>query len=129
MARPRRASLRPRALPAIPGVDIAARFLPAGVLNEVGGDFYDVFLSGDGVWTVIVGDVSGKGADAAAITALARHTLRTASMLHDDPAANLTLLNRALHADAGADDFCTVFYARLSPGDEGVEVCFSNGGH
>jgi PAS domain S-box-containing protein len=123
------ASLRPRALPIVPGADIAARFLPAGDQNEVGGDFYDVFRSGDGAWTAIVGDVSGKGADAAAITALARHTLRAASMLHDDPAANLALLNRALNEDTMTLDFCTVFYARLCPGDTGIDFRFSNGGH
>jgi serine phosphatase RsbU (regulator of sigma subunit) len=122
-------SLRPRPLPDIPGADVAAGFLAAGELNEVGGDFYDVFPSGDDMWTAIVGDVSGKGPEAAAITALARHTLRTASMLHDDPAANLRLLDRALHAESAASDFCTVFYARICPGDGGIDLRFANGGH
>jgi len=129
IARTLQASLRPRALPAVAGADVAARFLPAGDQNEVGGDFYDVFPSGDGVWTVIVGDVSGKGAEAAAITALARHTLRTASMLHDDPAANLALLDRSLQADGSPPDFCTVLYARACPGEGGIDVRFANGGH
>jgi sigma-B regulation protein RsbU (phosphoserine phosphatase) len=73
--------------------------------------------------------VSGKGPEAAAVTALARHTLRTASMLHDDPAANLALLDRALHADSSAPAFCTVFYARLCPSDTGMDMRFSNAGH
>jgi sigma-B regulation protein RsbU (phosphoserine phosphatase) len=123
------ASLRPRPLPDIPGAELAARFSPAGDQNEVGGDFYDVFRSGDGVWTAIVGDVSGKGAEAAAITALARHTLRTASMLHDDPAANLAILNRALDDDSPAVKFCTAFYTRMCPGPDGIDLRFSNGGH
>ena len=123
------ASLRPRPIPALPDADVAARFLPAGDHNEVGGDFYEVFRSGDGVWTAIVGDVSGKGAEAAAVTALARHTLRTASMLHDDPAANLALLNQVLYEDATALKFCTVFYTRLCPGERGYALRFANGGH
>ena len=129
IARTLQAGLRPRALPPIPGADVAARFLPSGDQNEVGGDFYDVFPSGDGVWTVIVGDVAGKGPEAAAVTALARHTLRAASLLHDDPAANLALLNRVLYEESGDADFCTVFYARICPGDKGLDLRFANGGH
>ena len=123
------ASLQPRALPEIPGVDIAARFRPAGDHNEVGGDFYEVFRSGDGVWTAIVGDVSGKGAEAAAVTSLARHTLRTSSLLHDDPHVNLELLNRVMYDEAAANRFCTVVYARLCPAPDGLDVRLSNGGH
>ena len=130
IARTLQAGLRPRALPEIPGADLAARFRPAGDENEVGGDFYDVFLSGDGVWTAIIGDVSGKGPEAAAVTALARHTLRTASMLHDDPAANLALLDRVMGIDPDIRDFCTVFYARMCPGDDGsLDLRYANGGH
>jgi PAS domain S-box-containing protein len=129
IARTLEAGLAPRALPAVEGAEIAARFLPAGHENMVGGDFYDVFASGDRVWTAIVGDVSGKGPEAAAITALARHTLRTTSMLYDDPAANLALLNRAMLRDTPTRDFCTVLYARLCPGEAGIDVRFSNAGH
>jgi serine phosphatase RsbU (regulator of sigma subunit) len=129
IARTLQASLRPRALPAVDGALLAARFRAAGDQNEVGGDFYDVFRSGDGVWTAIIGDVAGKGPEAAAITALARHTLRTASLLEDDPAANLQLLNRVLWSDSSARDFCTVVYARLCAAQTGLEVRFANGGH
>ena len=104
--------LRPPALPSVDGVELAAGFRPASDELEVGGDFYDVFPADDGTCTLIIGDVSGKGAEAAAVTALARHTLRTASLLVSDPAAVLGLLNRALHADPTAN-FCTVFYARV----------------
>jgi serine phosphatase RsbU (regulator of sigma subunit) len=122
------ASLRPRALPPISGAEVAARFMPAGEQTEVGGDFYDVFRSGDGIWTAIVGDVAGKGPEAAAVTALARHTLRTASLLADDPGANVALLNRAL-GDPGEPRFCTVIFARLCPGKHGLDCRLANGGH
>jgi serine phosphatase RsbU (regulator of sigma subunit) len=123
------ASLRPRALPTINGAEVATRFMPAGEHTEVGGDFYDVFRSGDGVWTAIVGDVTGKGPEAAAVTALARHTLRTASLLEDSPGANLALLNWVLGADSNEPDFCTVLYVRLCPGEGGLDCRFANGGH
>jgi transcriptional regulator with GAF, ATPase, and Fis domain len=71
-------SLLPERLPEIPGMDIAAHYRAAGDQNEVGGDFYDVFPSRDGTWTALIGDVSGKGPEAAAITSLSRHTLRAA---------------------------------------------------
>ena len=122
-------SLLPQALPVIPGVEVAARYRAAGEQNMVGGDFYDVFSSGPGVWTAIVGDVSGKGARAAALTALARHTLRTASRLEGSPAANLALLNAVLVEDDTSGSFCTVFQARLCPGERGVDLRFANGGH
>ena len=123
------ASLRPRDLPDIPGVELAARFRAAGEQNEVGGDFYDVFPSGDGTWTAIVGDVSGKGSQAAALTSLVRHSLRAASMLGVEPAAALALLNRLLLADSPGASFCTVLYARLGPTPGGLGLRFANGGH
>ena len=67
-------------LPDVPGVETAARFRPTGEGNEVGGDFYDMFETGGRGWTVVMGDVCGKGPDAAAVTALARYTLRAAAM-------------------------------------------------
>jgi serine phosphatase RsbU (regulator of sigma subunit) len=120
--------LRPRALPAIPGVELAARFRPADDELEVGGDFYDVFPADDGSWSIIVGDVSGKGAEAAAVTALARHTLRTASLLVSDPGANLALLNRTLVSDP-TTNFCTVVCARMRHEDGGIVSRYANAGH
>ena len=80
------ASLLPRALPVVPGLDLAGR-LEAGAQGvEVGGDFYDAFAVGDGAWGIAIGDVCGKGVDAAALTALARHTVRAAAHAHDSPA-------------------------------------------
>ena len=77
------ASLLPRALPSVPGLDLAAR-LEAGAKGvEVGGDFYDAFALGEGAWGIAIGDVCGKGVDAAALTALARHTMRAAAHAHE----------------------------------------------
>jgi PAS domain S-box-containing protein len=129
IARTLQDSLLPRELPVIPGVDLASAFLPAGDENVVGGDFFDVFANGDGVWTAILGDVSGKGAAAAAITAAARHTLRAAALIDPAPAANLALLNRVLVADRRPAEFCTVVQARVCPGADGLTVRLANGGH
>ena len=80
MARTLQRSLLPAELPDIPGVELAARYLAAGDGNEVGGDFYDCFATGAGDWALVIGDVCGKGAEAAALTALARYTLRAAAL-------------------------------------------------
>jgi serine phosphatase RsbU (regulator of sigma subunit) len=89
--------LLPPPLPHISGWSIAAMYRPAGAENEVGGDFYDVFRVPDG-WMLAVGDVTGRGARAASITAVARYTLRTAALLTNDPVVALGALNRALLA-------------------------------
>jgi serine phosphatase RsbU (regulator of sigma subunit) len=89
--------LLPPPLPHIPGWSLAAMYRPAGAENEVGGDFYDAFPVADG-WMLVIGDVTGRGARAASITALARYTLRTAAALTDDPLIALATLNRALLA-------------------------------
>lgn len=89
--------LLPPPLPHIPGWSLAAMYRPAGAENEVGGDFYDAFPVADG-WMVVIGDVTGRGAQAASITALARYTLRTAATLTNDPVVALATLNRALLA-------------------------------
>ncbi len=93
--------LLPPALPRIPGWSIAAMYRPAGAENEVGGDFYDVFRVPGG-WMLAVGDVTGRGARAASITAVARYTLRTAAVLTDDQLVALRALNRALLARGDA---------------------------
>jgi serine phosphatase RsbU (regulator of sigma subunit) len=87
--------LLPPPLPHIPGWSIAAMYRPAGAENEVGGDFYDVFRVPGG-WMLAIGDVTGRGAHAASITAIARYTLRTAALLTNDPLVALATLNRAL---------------------------------
>jgi serine phosphatase RsbU (regulator of sigma subunit)/PAS domain-containing protein/anti-sigma regulatory factor (Ser/Thr protein kinase) len=88
-------ALVPDPVPLAPGWDIAALYRPAGEATEAGGDFYDMVRTDDG-WLVVMGDVAGKGARAASLTALARYTLRTAAMLTGDPAAALAALNSGL---------------------------------
>lgn len=123
------AGLLPRQLPNIPEIDIASAFVAAGRENIVGGDFFDVFQSADGVWTAILGDVSGKGAKAATITAAARHTLRAAALIDPDPTKNLELLNRILISDTEVGEFCTVVYARLCPAGETLTANIAHAGH
>ena len=128
IARTLQRSLLPPRLPEIPGIEVAARYRAAGEGNEVGGDFYDVFEVGKGAWAVIIGDVCGKGADAAAITGLARHTLRTAAMSEWRPRRVLVILNDALVRD-DADEYCTAVFARLSAMGTHVRVTLACGGH
>jgi PAS domain S-box-containing protein len=100
-------SLLPSELPIIPGLETAARFHATGEGTEVGGDFYDLFQTPPGGWTVLVGDVCGKGPDAAAVTALARYTLRAAAMRDHHPARSLRTLNDALLRQRDDRRFCT----------------------
>ena len=104
--------LLPPPLPHIQDWSIAAMYRPAGAENEVGGDFYDVFRVPGG-WMLAVGDVTGRGARAASITAVARYTLRTAAVLTDDPLVALRALNRALLA-RGDSALCSLAAITLS---------------
>lgn len=129
VARTLQRSLLPPSLPEIPGVDLAARYEPAGEANEVGGDFFDVFRWGRRRWAIVIGDVSGKGADAAAVTGLARHTLRAAALAQRSPSAILGVLNEALLADGPKEKFSTVVFATLENTDDGVCLTAASGGH
>jgi PAS domain S-box-containing protein len=129
IARALQRSLLPSELPLIPGLETAARFRATGEGNEVGGDFYDLFETGGRGWTVVIGDVCGKGPDAAAVTALARHTLRAAAMHERLPSRSLRLLNDALLRQPGDRRFCTVAYAYLEALEDGARVGFASGGH
>jgi PAS domain S-box-containing protein len=129
IARTLQQSLLPAELPDIPGIEAAARFRPTGQGNEVGGDFYDLFESGGQGWTVVMGDVCGKGPDAAAVTALARYTLRAAAMRERVPSRSLSLLNEALLRQRDDRRFCTVVYAYLERNDGGAQIGFASAGH
>jgi integral membrane sensor domain MASE1 len=122
-------SLLPSRLPEIPDIDLAARFRPVGASYRVGGDFYDVFESGDGSWVVVVGDVCGKGPKAAAVTGLARYTLRTAALHEHSPSRVLAVLNDALRDHRTPGELCTVAYARVDQVDGGFSLTSSSGGH
>ncbi len=121
-------SLLPPYLPDIPGLEIAARYEPAGTGNEVGGDFYDVFEGANGGWNLVVGDVEGKGPRAAALIGLARHTLRAVAYDHPSPADALRILNRVLLTNA-SELCCTVVLCRLEPGPSAGRVVVALAGH
>jgi serine phosphatase RsbU (regulator of sigma subunit) len=122
-------SLRPGALPDVPGLSAAVRFRPAGENVELGGDFYDLYPAGGGAWAALIGDVQGKGPDAAAVTALARHTLRAGAVYEESPSGVLMLLHRALREQRTDGRFCTVAHAHLRIGDGRVQVDLACGGH
>jgi PAS domain-containing protein len=130
LARTLQTSLLPPHLPNVPGATLAAAFHPATYGLEVGGDFYDVFTTGQGQWYLVVGDVSGKGAEAAAVTALARYTLRTAAARRRSPAAILRWVGEAmLDQEATRGRFCTIACAHLDLSRTPVRVTVSVGGH
>ncbi|NND75885.1 MAG: SpoIIE family protein phosphatase [Ilumatobacter sp.] len=112
------ASLVPRSLPDVPGFEVRARYR-AGV-EEVGGDFYDVLLVGGDRWAFLIGDICGRGPEAARLTALARHSLRLAVMLGHEPVEALTALNRALLHSDNDGRFCTAVCGVISAGDGGT---------
>lgn len=125
-------TLLPPALANVPGLDVAAHYHIASV-DEVGGDFYDLFPLAAGTWGMFLGDVCGKGAPAAAITSLARYTLRAAAVYNPDPAAVLANLNTVLnHEYSGTDPrFCTVIFGLLTPDTDrgGFRITLASGGH
>jgi serine phosphatase RsbU (regulator of sigma subunit) len=103
----------------MPGWEIATMYEPAGEVNQVGGDFYEVFRV-EGGWALVLGDVAGRGAAAAALTAEARHTIRTAGALAAEPVAGLEVLNRNLRV---RDDVALCSVAMLFlPDDDAAEA-------
>jgi serine phosphatase RsbU (regulator of sigma subunit)/anti-sigma regulatory factor (Ser/Thr protein kinase) len=123
-------SLLPPGLPDIPGVDLAAAYQAAGDGNEVGGDFYDVFEVAEGCWRFAIGDVCGKGPEAAAVTGLTRHALRIlAAEGHDVPAV-LKRLNVLILSEVSRVPFVTLIYGELVPAPGGgATVSLACAGH
>ncbi|WP_116045971.1 SpoIIE family protein phosphatase [Amycolatopsis palatopharyngis] len=119
--------LLPPHLPDIPGFDLAARYHPFGTGEHIGGDFYDAFTAPDGSHVLVLGDVCGKGAEAAAVTGLVRHTLWAAAQHSADPAYVLPMVNQALRRDGSP--FCTLVYALLEPGAGPARVRLACAGH
>lgn len=114
-------SLLPPALPDVPGVSLAALYHPLGDGVEIGGDFYDVWATGNGEWAFAIGDVCGTGPEAAAMTALVRHTLQAISRVDTDQAAILNHLNEILlSAGHGDDRFCTLILGSIATGTAGT---------
>ena len=124
-----RQSLLPTALPPIPGCELAVRFLPAQAGELVGGDFYDAFAVSDGRWAIIVGDVCGKGAEAAAVTAMARWTLRSLASWSVSPDEALRFLNRAMLGEDLDGRFITVAYVLLTVENGAARVSLACAGH
>src|SRR3954447_15116020 len=125
-------SLLPRSLPEITGFETSSRFLAAGEAYEVGGDFYDVFRSGSGTWTAVIGDVCGKGPEAASLTALARYTVRTASSPDSAPSEILRTLHDSISSERADLRFCTAALTRIqapSNGNGAAHLTVALGGH
>jgi serine phosphatase RsbU (regulator of sigma subunit)/PAS domain-containing protein len=122
------ASLLPARLPAVPGLEFAAAYIGATQFHDISGDFYDVFKAGDG-WGIAVGDVCGKGQDAAAMTAAARHAIRAFATVHDTPADVLAAANEVLVAEDYDDRFVTASLAFLRQQGRRVQVQLGSCGH
>jgi serine phosphatase RsbU (regulator of sigma subunit) len=122
------ASLLPRELPAIPGVRIAAAYVAATDGIDVGGDFYDVFRTPDG-WGLSIGDVCGKGEDAAAVTAAARHGIRTIAHWNSDPSEVLSQANELLLSQEYDGRFVTACAALLRWEGKELKVVIGGAGH
>jgi serine phosphatase RsbU (regulator of sigma subunit) len=122
-------SLLPESLPEIAGFELASRFLAAGEANQVGGDFYDVFRSGKHSWTIVIGDVCGKGPEAAALTALARHTIRAAESPEASPSEVLARLHDSIRDSDAEHRFCTAVLARVVRSNGRARLDLTIGGH
>ncbi len=144
VARTLQEGLLPSRLPEVPGVEVGLRYVSAGEV-DVGGDFYDLFNTRmadqngssepSSSWGIVIGDVSGKGAEAAAMLAFARYTLRTLATRESCPSTILSSLNEAMlhqRRECGDHKFCTVAYVRLeTEGNkaQGARFTVSRGGH
>jgi PAS domain S-box-containing protein len=116
-------SLLPAQLPQLPGYELASVYIPAFESTEVGGDFYDVWRVASG-WMIIIGDVTGKGVQAAALTSLVRHTMRTASEFESSPAELLARVDRTLHGQPSRS-VCTALCLHI----EDNRATLAVGGH
>ena len=121
-------SLLPPHLPAIPGVEIAAHYEAARYGSDVGGDFYDVFESARNDWSIVVGDVCGKGPEAATLAALVRHAACAAATQTRRPRLILDLVNEVVRRHS-EERFCTAAYVRLRPDGDGARLVISCAGH
>ncbi|WP_421120460.1 PP2C family protein-serine/threonine phosphatase [Aquihabitans daechungensis] len=134
VARSLQAALLPPALPSIAGLGLAARYDVSAAEADVaiGGDFYDVIPVSPGSWGMVVGDVCGRGPDAAALTGLVRHTLRTAVLREQVPSKVLAQTNEAMLQQIDEASFCTAAYVRIdldTSGSGRVGISASSAGH
>jgi len=131
LARSLQQTLLPPVTPSIPGVEVGAIYRAAGDGDEVMGDFYDIFESAGGRWNVVLGDVCGKGIEAAKLTGLSRYTLRAGAMRESRPSRALGLLDEALRMDKAMTDsrFVTAVMLALDRHEDGMTVTLSSAGH
>lgn len=122
------ASLLPGRLPRVPGLEFAAAYIGATQSQEISGDFYDVFKTPDG-WALAVGDVCGKGQDAAAVTGAARHAIRALAHVKTSPADVLSAANEVLRAEDYGERFVTAKLAFLRQSGRGAKVRLGSAGH
>ncbi|MFJ7343085.1 PP2C family protein-serine/threonine phosphatase [Streptomyces sp. NPDC101110] len=126
-------SLVPDSLPGVPGLETAVNYHTASP-DQLGGDFYDLFPVAGGRWAFFLGDVCGKGPEAASLTSLTRYTLRAAAHHDPDPASALSTLNAVLHeryTGGGDPRYCTCIFGLVEPGGEHgrAVVRLASGGH
>ncbi|MGC4983817.1 PP2C family protein-serine/threonine phosphatase [Streptomyces sp. DT193] len=123
-------NLLPAELPKVPGLEAGSYYHTASP-DLLGGDFYDLFPLDADRWAFFLGDVCGKGPQAAAVTSLTRYTLRAAALHDPDPVTVLSTLNTVLHEryTSGDTRYCTAIFGVLHPGSDHVSVHLASGGH
>ncbi|GAA0375463.1 hypothetical protein Acor_67110 [Acrocarpospora corrugata] len=122
-------SLLPLEEPKVPGLDSAVIYEPAGETNEVGGDFYDLFPVSEGIWRFAIGDVCGTGPEAAAVTGLARHTLRLLAREGYGVAAVVGRLNQAILEEGDRARFLTLLHGEITLANGGLDLRLVSAGH
>ncbi len=128
VARTLRRSLMPASLPVVPGLELASYFRPSGAGSEVGGDFYDVFGGPESCWLVL-GDVCGKGAEAAVLTGFLRHTTAAYAREGRSPGDVLSQVNQAMLDHDFKGRFATAILARVRPGGPRADITVALAGH
>lgn len=123
------ASLLPAALPTVEGLDLAARYHSASPGMTVGGDFYDAIALDDGSMVLAIGDVCGKGAEAAAVTGMSRDLLRLLVEDGWESMPALRRLNRALLNYPASSRFCTIALTRVQRDGDRLVARICLGGH
>ncbi|MDH2426653.1 SpoIIE family protein phosphatase [Sphaerisporangium sp. TRM90804] len=123
-------SLLPPGTPAVtPGLDYSVVYEPAGENNEVGGDFYDLFATGESTWRFAIGDVCGTGPEAAAVTGLARHTIRLLAREGYEVGAVLSRLNQAILEEGDRARFLTLLHGEIVRTGDGLDLSLISAGH
>jgi integral membrane sensor domain MASE1 len=129
LARDLEAELLPPQLPEIPQFEAAGWYRAGMRGQQAGGDFYDVFNASPGRWIAVIGDVCGKGPEAASLTALARYTLRAVGRQVTGPSEALRALNEAILEQRSDQRFMTAVLVQLDVANSDYGVALCNGGH